>query len=97
MNGLIDWQSITTAVMFIGTVLAGSSAILLWIYRELNNIRDAQSKLHVMIVEEFVNFEVLDKLEGRVEKSIQRIEGRLDRILDYIKINGHKEPDKDQG
>lgn len=91
MAAMLDWQSLTTAIMFIGTVLAGSSAILMWIYRELNNIRDAQAHLHVKIVEEFVNYETLHQLEERMEKSVQRIEGRLDRIMDYIKVQSGPE------
>lgn len=97
MSTLLDWQSLATAIMFIGTVLAGASATLLWIYRELNNIREAQNKLHVKIVEEFVSFEVLNQLEARLNKSVERIEDRLDRIMEYIKVNGFKGSDKVSG
>lgn len=88
MESFADWQSITSAIMFVGTVLGGSAAILLWIYRELNNIREVQNRLHVKLVEEFVSHEVLGQMEERLNKTVERIEGRLDRILDYIKLNG---------
>lgn len=88
----LNWTSLSSAIMFVGTVLAGASAILLWIYRELNNIRESQNRLHVKLVEEFVSFEILRKMEDRFEASILRVETRLDRILEYIKLEGSKKP-----
>ena len=92
----LNWNSLVTVISYLGVVLMGASAILLWIYRELNNIRDALYKLHIKIIEEFVSSETHRTFEEKVDKSIGRIEERLDRVLEHIKNGRSARPNKVQ-
>lgn len=92
----LNWNNLVSVVSYLGVVLMGASAILLWIYRELNNIRDALYRLHIKIVEEFVSYETHRAFEEKVEKSIGRIEERLDSVLEHIKNGRSARPSKVQ-
>ena len=64
----------------IGTIVLGSAAILNWIYRELNAIRRDASEIKLAMAKEYVTIDNLREFEQRIERSLVRIETRLDDI-----------------
>lgn len=77
----ITLSNLTTIAAYTGTILCGSAAILMWIYRELNNLRSGQSILAIEMAQKYVSTEDMRHLEQRLESAIIRIEDRLDRLI----------------
>jgi hypothetical protein len=74
----ITWASIWTMLTLIGTITLGSAGILNWIYRELNAIRKDASEIKLAMAKEYVTLASLHEFEQRIERSLVRIETRLD-------------------
>lgn len=66
---------------YFGSALMAGAAILHWIYRELGILREALSRLEVVLAKDYVSLNQLRFLEEHIEKAIVRIEERLDKLL----------------
>lgn len=80
----VTWSTIATAISYIGSAVLVSAAVLLWIYRELNNLRAEISEFRIEVAREYVTAVSLRHLEERLETSLQRLGDRLDKILTYV-------------
>lgn len=80
----ITWSAITTSISYIGSAVFIASAILLWIYRELNKLRSEITDFRIEVAREYVTLVSMRHLEERVETALLRLEDRLDKILTYI-------------
>jgi hypothetical protein len=81
VNLPLTWASLWTVLSLLGTILFGSGAILNWIYRELNAIRRDASEIKVAMAKEYVTLSSLHEFEQRIERSLGRIESRLDGMV----------------
>lgn len=73
----ITWATLA----YFGSALMAGAAILHWIYRELNSLREAISAVLVVIAKEYVSNEKLRLVEDRIESTLLRIEERIDTFL----------------
>lgn len=80
MNTLpLTWATLA----YFGSALMAGAAVLHWIYRELNSLREAVSAVLVVLAKEYVSNEKLKLVEDRIESTLLRIEERIDSFLNH--------------
>lgn len=80
----LTWGGLWANLSYIATVVMGATAILLWIYRELNSLRSKISDVQLMIAQQYFSLESARMLEERIELALAKLGDRLDKTIERL-------------
>lgn len=93
----VTWGTIS---LVLSSIIVSSGIIvsaLLWVYRELNNLRSDLSAFRIQVAQDYVSIGALKHFEERFETSFQRLMDRVDRAIELALRNSlfaHKAEDQ---
>jgi hypothetical protein len=84
----VSWTALGIILSAIGVSGGALIAALLWVYRELNSLRESQSDFKVEVAKSYVSIIALRSLEERFENNINRLADRIDKSLtSHLRLN----------
>ena len=78
----VTWGTISLVMSAIVVASGIVVSALLWVYRELNNLRSDLSAFRIQVAQDYVNSAALKHFEERFEASFQRLANRVDRAIE---------------
>lgn len=67
---------------YFGSALMAASAVLMWIYKELNALRQDLAEFRIKVAQEYVSIIALRTMEDRLNASVNRLIDRVDRAIE---------------
>lgn len=80
----ISWSGLGLILFCVTSTGGALIACLLWIYRELNNLRAETAAHRVEVAKTYVSTETMREVEQRLETALTKMSDRLDKAIDTI-------------
>lgn len=80
----ISWAGLGLIILCVTTTGGGLIACLLWIYRELNNLRSETVAHRIEVAKTYVSTVTMREVEQRLEMALTKMSDRLDKAIDTI-------------
>lgn len=74
----LNWATLA----YFGSALMAASAVLMWIYKELNALRQDLAEFRIKVAQEYVSIMALRTMEDRLNSTISRLIERVDRSIE---------------
>ena len=90
----ISWAGLGLIILCVTSTGGALVACLLWIYRELNNLRAETAEHRIEVAKTYVSAITMREVEQRLEVALTKMSDRLDKaidtILEFVTKNNHK-------